>query len=520
MSTLEQKGVGDEVSAGAKKPCCVCGTDLSATARQRDSSGRYWCADCARVDQTERPQGLPPCSECGIPSKALALWKNTDELICPDCANVRNDIEQTCILRRQAVTSHPEHRIRRYRGEVAVSTVAFIGALVLGYFFVQLKGGNAYPDLRWGHFDNWLNVVCVAMGVLTVVGLQVSIVVRNRLRLRAYDDLQHNVVNQFMALGEQNQPQNIVENLDPVRKQVERAFHRIEAAAQRGSEAAGRLVANFVRLHNPYPSIEFLQAQRPGTCDLAARNREIETLAYLAGDWDAAMDAINSVLLRLPDDIDAMQRQALIYFLKGQIDLAKKNFTRVIKIARVRGEGLELATAYSNVALLHQLIEEIDDAEKRHTQALVLYRKLGGLEDRMADAYGNIGFIHNKRGEGRDAETMFRRALQINNKLDREESIAVCCGVLGLFIYNNDGDLREAERILRGATNLNVHLGRFGAVAAAYGNIGLVRAKRKDYRTARQMLLKALGIYQRLNRQKMVHKVQAMLTQLSKATPS
>jgi len=57
----------------------------------------------------------------------------------------------------------------------------------------------------------------------------------------------------------------------------------------------------------------------------------------------------------------------------------------------------------------------------------------------------------------------------------------------------------------------------FGAVAAAYGNIGLVKAKRHDLKNARQYLLKALGIYQRLNRQKMVVKVQSMLTQISKA---
>lgn len=520
MATLEQRGVGDETSGEAKKLCCVCGTDLSATARQRDSAGRYWCADCSKLDKSEKPQGVPLCPQCGVPSKALAPWKDTDEKFCPDCANLRHEEDTAFALRRETVTTDPEYRIRRYRGEVTVSTVAFIGALILGYFFVKLKGGDAV-GMKWGSFfDQWLNVACIVIGILVIIGLQVSIGVRKKMRLNAYDKLQRDVVNAFIALGEQNQPQNVVENMDPVRRQVARAFRRIEAAAGRNVEAADKLVGNFVRLHNPYPPTEFLQAQRPGTRDLAARNREIETLAYLAGDFDTALAAINSVLLRLPDDIDAMQRQALIYFLKGQIDLAKKIFNRVIKLARVKGEGIELATAYSNVALLHQLIEEIDDAEKRHTQALVLYKKLGGNEDRMADTYGNIGFIHNKRGEGRDAETMFRRALDINTNIHREEGIALCCGVLGLFIYNNEGNLKEAEGYLRRATKMNDHLGKFGAVAAAYGNIGLVRAKRKDYRTARQMLLKALGIYQRLNRTKMVHKVQAMLTQLSKATPS
>lgn len=520
MATLEQRDLGNEASGEATKLCCVCGTDLSTTARQRDSQGRYWCAACAKIDNEERPHGVPLCPDCGIPSRAISPWKDSGELICPDCATVRREEEELCAVRKKAVTRHPENVLRRYCIMTGILTLAFGAVLAVGHYAVKLKGGHAV-GLEWGQFfDQKLNVMLVVLGGLTLGGLLGAMLVRKAMRLRAYDKLQRDVVNAFMALGEQNLPQNIVENMDPMRRQVERAFRRIEAAAGKGIEAADKLVANFVRLHNPFPAIEFLRSQRPGTRDLAARNREIETLAYLAGDWDTALSAINSVLLRLPDDIDALQRQALIYFLKGQIELAKKIFNRVIKLARVKGEGIELATAYSNVALLHQLIEEIDDAEKRHTQALVIYRKLGGYEDRMADTYGNIGFIQSKRGEGREAEAMFRRALDLNTKINRQEGIALCCGVLGLFIYNNDGNLKEAEGYLRRATRMNDQLGRFGAVAAAYGNIGLVRAKRKDYRTARQMLLKALGIYQRLNRPKMVQKVQQMLTQLSKASPA
>ena len=42
----------------------------------------------------------------------------------------------------------------------------------------------------------------------------------------------------------------------------------------------------------PTRLIEFLRSQRPGTTDLSARNREIEVIAYLNGDWDVAMEAV------------------------------------------------------------------------------------------------------------------------------------------------------------------------------------------------------------------------------------
>ncbi len=99
--------------------------------------------------------------------------------------------------------------------------------------------------------------------------------------------------------------------------------------------------------------------------------------------------------------------------------------------------------------------------------------------------------------------------------------MALDYGVLGLLVYSNEeGKLSEAERMLRKAVALNDRIGRFGAVAAAYGNLGLARAKARDFKRARQMLLQALSIYQRLNRPKMVHKVQTMLTQLSKSAPA
>jgi hypothetical protein len=71
--------------------------------------------------------------------------------------------------------------------------------------------------------------------------------------------------------------------------------------------------------------------------------------------------------------------------------------------------------------------------------------------------------------------------------------------------------LREAERLLNRAVQLNMDLGRPGGVATAYGNLGLVRVKRHDFAGARELLVKAQAIYQRISRPKMAAKVQAML---------
>jgi tetratricopeptide (TPR) repeat protein len=71
--------------------------------------------------------------------------------------------------------------------------------------------------------------------------------------------------------------------------------------------------------------------------------------------------------------------------------------------------------------------------------------------------------------------------------------------------------LNEAKKLLNEAVRLNLELGRPGGVAAAYGNLGLVLVKQGDYPGATELFLKAQSIYQRINRPKMMAKIQGML---------
>ena len=511
MSALEAEGTSETVADEAVKSCCVCGRDLSRAERRKDSGGRYWCKPCADLDARPKPSSAKECcTDCG--AFAPALIEEAGDKVCADCQKIRVQEQSQFEHRRQTVTDDPELAIRRRMRLVSFGAAA-LAVLAIVRFTILRKGGGGTFGL-----ENWLNFSGFALLLAWAITLRVRITVRKKLRLMAYDKLIVQVNNAVLALGEQNQAQNVVERLEPLRKQIARAVRRLEAAVGQGAVEGDKLLANFARRHNAEPIIDFLKNQRPDKHDEVARNREIETIAYLAGDWPAAMQAIVAVLLLIKDELDALSRQALIFFVTGKMAEAKRNFARVITIARATGDQLELANAYSNLAMLHQMLDEIDDAEKRHTQALVIYRKTEGMDDRIADTYGNLGFIFTKRGEKKDAEHMFRKALEINKKLHRVEGLALCNGVLGLFIYQDEaGDLKQAERMLHKAASLNDQVGRFGAVAAAYGNLGLVRAKRRDMKHAREYLLKALNIYQRLNRQKMVVKVQGMLTQISKS---
>jgi tetratricopeptide (TPR) repeat protein len=255
-----------------------------------------------------------------------------------------------------------------------------------------------------------------------------------------------------------------------------------------------------------------LLGQRPNTTDTVARNREIATISYLQGDWATATAAVTAILLRIPHDQDAMTRRALICFRTGELEKAKKIFKRVVYVAREMNSETDLAAAYCNLGMLHVMLSEFDDAAVRYSQAKVIYNRLK-REDGQADCLLNLGLIgYRKKEKGGEVEDLFRKALAINKHRNRREGMAICCSLLGVILFEKEiPQLKEAEKLLNQAIKLNLELGRPGGVAAGYGNLGLVRAKRGDLAGASELFLKAQSIYQRINRPKMMAKIQGML---------
>ena len=513
MSNVDIRTNTSDEPDSAPKLCCMCGLDVSTLKRKRDSSDRYWCESCTKLEVRERPAlGVVVCPDCGVTGAKLVSQDSAN--VCEPCAVIRRQEIADSVERRRKKTHDPELRLRRIGTLLVFGIFIFATLMVLRY--------TAWPLKFAGYVDDWLNVVAIVLPMPGIAAIYVAIVLRRKMRLMEYDSLIVRTENGMMALAERhNQTHSVVERTEGQRQHVRRVIRRIEAAAGRDIAKADRLIEQFDLLHETRQIVTFLSSQRPGTHDLVARNREIETVAYLGADNETAMNSIIAVLSRIPGELDGMTRQAMILCATSRFDLAKKLFNRVINLAMQKEDQLAVADGFANLGLAHQLLNEVDDAHRFHNKALFMYKTLPGNEDREADCYGNIGFIHHQRGEKRDAELVFRKALSINTSLKRVEGMALDYGVLGLMVYNNEeGVLREAEQMLNQAISLNQRLARFGAVAAAYGNLGLVKAKNKDFKRARQMLNESLAIYRRLNRQKMVAKVQIMLVQLDKTSPA
>jgi tetratricopeptide (TPR) repeat protein len=501
------------VAEDAVKVCSICGLDLSHKKRSRDSGGRYWCMHCHEfLTKAEQFPKAVPCPDCGRPSRHSTMVDLDGTRICARCNGVRLAEVKDRQLHKAAVTADPEVKIRRLIRQLALGIVASaaVTGLVTLYHFHLLY----FRPRPWVPFISALITLGVlAVGLVVAIGVQyIRIALRKRLREIDYDKMVQTAINHILAVEDDSHALGISESPEPLRRRVSRSVARVEACAGQGDKQAAAILNGLAKMSTPDQALAFLLAQRPTTDDTVGRNREIAMLAYLHGNYPVASAAVTAILLRFHNDQEAMTRQALICFRIGELEKAKKIFRRVVRIAKEQNSEENLALAYSNLGLLHVMLNEWDDATNRYLQSLQIYKRLG-RPDGEADCLMCLGLIaFRQKRDSDEVENYLRRSMAINKRHNREEGLSICCSVMGLYLIEKEPpQLNEAERLLKRAIDLNVSLGRSGGAAAAIGNLGLLQVKRGDLAAARQLFQRALGIYQRANRPKMALRIQGML---------
>jgi len=329
-------------------------------------------------------------------------------------------------------------------------------------------------------------------------------------------------VNRILSLGEQNQQAGMSEKLGQYKQQVERALRRVEAAEASGISEASGIVEPMHNSSTPNPDrlTQYLFLARSGAPDLIARSRELATLTFLQGDTKSAMECVEAILQRLPNDLDALTRMAQIQYLQGQYEAAKLTYRQILKIAAQNKDENEQALAYENLGSLHLNLQEFADAHKRYLQAMEIYVHLKSDEGK-ADCEVALGLIEQFGKNPEGAEKYYRQALAVYDRLKRDEGQAITNGCLGLLLYNKKSiqHIDESEEHLRRALSKYEKIGRLGGAATAYGNLGLVRMLKKDPTTARELFGKSLALYRKCNRPKMVLKVQGWLDEIQRQKP-
>lgn len=255
--------------------------------------------------------------------------------------------------------------------------------------------------------------------------------------------------------------------------EVERLIHESEdlkrPVAVRPSEAdqTGAVVAGPIRVPE---QLHRAVAEFEGQDTIAMLMKNAEILED-AGDFRLALNILRNVLMRKPDDINALERMGRCLKEVGRYDEALKCYRALARC----GKRLE---AQVNIAEIYYLSERDELALASYREVL---KNVIEDQDRLFEIYKNVGNIHVRSGDLDAAQEFYDKAYTIRPDSD---VLMVNYGTLEIQREN----LGEAVQRLRRAVELNPENDR------GWVGLALVHRQMGDHELAWANGLRALDI--------------------------
>ena len=116
-----------------------------------------------------------------------------------------------------------------------------------------------------------------------------------------------------------------------------------------------------------------------------------------------------------PDTVDSVSQLGVLRRLQGRNDEALELLRQGVDLRQVIDpDSLTLAEAINNLANLHWQMDNLDEAERLHREALAIRsRRRGPNSQDAAVSLNNLGVIERQRGNWEEAERLLLRALDI-----------------------------------------------------------------------------------------------------------
>jgi tetratricopeptide (TPR) repeat protein len=302
------------------------------------------------------------------------------------------------------------------------------------------------------------------------------------------------------------------------------ADRRIASGSKEHAAAAHALVnlGALAFLHDTYKA---LAAFREAT-NLNPENHQawlqLGHLLSRIGDFNQAITAYERVLTLGNRSADpAAQATAygglgVIRTKRGEIGEAEALFTRAVEITEASKNDLGMAYAYGNLARLYYAQKELEKAEATFFKVLKSVEALND-DSGAAITYINLSGIYLDRSELNLAEEYIEKSLAIYERLRDREGIASCYGNLGI-LYSKKGDKEKAVKAYKCALEINIAIGKKESIAIQYYNLAVFYSKNSEFALAREMGLKALGLFQDIEYADGIQDMKQFLNRLRKAS--
>ncbi|MHA7814534.1 MAG: tetratricopeptide repeat protein [Phycisphaerales bacterium] len=311
------------------------------------------------------------------------------------------------------------------------------------------------------------------------------------------DRLESNLLAKLQNQGEKA-------HADPeTNKDLTAAVQRLADDAERGVYTAERVI----KTNDPNALPTYLKVRRERLLEAKAAldqkvqaeaiqlDREFAAVAFVTGQIDEALEALNRIIDLNLHDLDAINRLGQIYVLKGDLPAAEKQYQKLLQLdlsPKIQ------AVALGNLGPIERTRGNLDAAEDYLQRSLKLNESLDSPEG-MAGNLGNLGLIERTRGNLDAAEDYHQRSLKLNESLGHPEGMAIQLGNLG-SIERIRGNLDAAEDYHQRSLRLNESFGHPEGMATQFGNLGLIERSRGNLDAAEDYFQRSLKIDEAIGR--------------------
>jgi len=227
-------------------------------------------------------------------------------------------------------------------------------------------------------------------------------------------------------------------------------------------------------------------------------------LLYNAGKYDEAEQFYQQMLIRIVDDDpligDLWAEIGRVKKAKGELEISSKWLNTSLKVFRRTRNQRGLANCIQDLAHIHQIRGEFDQAIKKYAQALNIFKELFGYQNKsVANCLNSLGTICFEQHRFTQAIECYIDALKIQEIVlpQIHTDIGYTFNNIGnVYFVENQCD-RALEFFQRTLDIFKKSLpSEHPSIAKTYCNMGLTYFKKHDCQLALIFLERATSIYQ------------------------
>lgn len=221
----------------------------------------------------------------------------------------------------------------------------------------------------------------------------------------------------------------------------------------------------------------------------------LAAVAMKRGDQDRALELFGQAMAALEDSdrerlAGVHNNRALIYYAKGQLDLALDDMTAALELYQAldneQGQGIVL----NSIGALYSRLGEPEKAGEHFQQALEIAER-NGHTHLMLSALVNLGELLVGRKQWSEALTRYQRALEIARSIDSPDYVAVCLNNIG-DVLRQSGDLDGALARYLESLEIFEQMNARPRVVASWLNLGHTYLAMDHRQEAKSYLTRAL----------------------------